>query len=103
MSDPADIYDQATEAYEALDRGKDEYHFIGAEEACNMCPRDVKARDAFPIKVVAVVGFGNDWAAYYGPTRWSDERVAFYGEKLSAEQAEPLFCALRNSGRFYKE
>jgi hypothetical protein len=79
------------------------YNFIHAEQAYNMSPSDVQPRDAFPIKVVAVAGYGNDWAAYYGPTNWSDQEVAESGDKLAASQAEPLFYALRNSGRHYRE
>lgn len=79
------------------------YNFIHAAEAHNIRPSEVKPNDAFPIKVVAVAGHGDDWAAYYGPTDWSDEEVAQSGEKLLASQAEPLFYALRNSGRYYRE
>lgn len=79
------------------------YRFINVAEARNLSPSDVKPSDAFPIKVVAVAGRGDDWAAYYGPTEWTDEEVAESGNKLLAAQAEPLFYALRNSGRFYRE
>ena len=80
-----------------------EYNFIHAVEARRLSPSDVKSDDAFPIKIVAVAGSGNDWAAYYGPTAWTDELVAEQGDKLTADQAEPLFFALRNSGRHYRE
>ena len=79
-----------------------DYNFIHAAEARNLSPSDVKDRDTFPIKVVAVAGCGNDWAAYYGPTTWSDAEVAQNGDKLSREQATPLFFALRNSSRYYR-
>ena len=75
-----------------------EYDFIHASEAYS-----VKDRDTFPIKVVAIAGTGNDWAAYYGPTDWTDEETAHSGDKLSREQAEPLFYALCNSGRTYRK
>ena len=80
-----------------------EYNFIYAAEAHQLSPSDVKDRDIFPIKVVAIAGQGDDWAAYYGPTSWSDTEVAQGGDKLSREQAEPLFFALRNSGRHYRQ
>ncbi len=65
-------------------------------------PCDVKNGDAFAVKVVAVAGYDNDWAAYEGPSHWSDPDVADYGDKLSKEQAEPLFYVLANSGRYYR-
>ena len=65
-------------------------------------PTDVLWGDAFAIKVVAVAGYANDWAAYIGPSDWTDERVAEQGDKLSPEQAGPLFYVLRESGRTYR-
>ena len=65
-------------------------------------PSDVEQGDAFAIKVVAVAGYANDWAAYIGPSDWSDERVAEMGDKLFPEQAGPLFYVLRESGRSYR-
>jgi len=79
------------------------YNFISAAEARNLSPSDIEDRDAFPIKVVAVAMAGNLWAAFYAPTDESDEDIARYGDKLTQEQAEPLFLALRNSGRHYRE
>ena len=79
-----------------------QYNFIHAAEARNLSPSDVKDRDTFPIKVVAIAGHGDDWAAYYGPTDWTDEEIAHNGEKLLKHQAEPLFFVLRNSGRHYR-
>ena len=66
-------------------------------------PSDVEPDDAFAIKVVAVAGYGNDWAAYYGPSNWSNEMVAKSSDKLSAAQAKPLFHVLAASGRHYRE
>ena len=65
-------------------------------------PCDVEDGDAFAIKVVATAGYGNDWAAYIGPSNWTDERVAAQGDKLSPEQAAPLFSVLHRSGRHYR-
>lgn len=79
------------------------YNFIDVAAALQLKPSDVQPGDAFPIKVVAVVGHADDWAAYYGPTNWSDELIATSGDKLSAAQAKPLFYALRNSDRYYRE
>ena len=63
---------------------------------------DIEEGDAFGVKIVAIVGYANDWAAYIGPIDWSDEMVADQGDKLSPEHARPLFHALRESGRSYR-
>jgi len=65
-------------------------------------PDDVQDGDAFPFKIVAVAGQNNDWSAYWGPSSWSDERVAQEGDKLSETQARPLFYVLTRSGREYR-
>lgn len=66
-------------------------------------PSDVKTRDAFAIKVVAVAGFADDWAAYRGPSDWPDGLVAEQGDKLSQEAAEALFYVMASSGRQYRD
>jgi hypothetical protein len=53
----------------------------------NTSPSDVKADDWCALKIVAVAGYGNDWACYVGPTDWSDEHVASNGNKVSEEEA----------------
>ena len=66
-------------------------------------PSDVEDRDAFAVKVVAVAGFADDWAAYRGPSDWSDQRVAEQGDKLPCRAAEALFQVMAASGRQYRE
>lgn len=66
-------------------------------------PGDVKPDDCFAIKVVAVAGCGNDWAAYEGPSDWTDEQVVRSGDKLPAATAIPLFYVLGISRRTYRE
>ena len=66
-------------------------------------PCDVKDGDAFAMKVVAIAGYNNDYAVYCGPTVWSDDKVAAYGDKLPKCQAAPLFYVMRESGRIYRE
>ena len=66
-------------------------------------PSDVEHDDCFAVKVVAVAGYANDWAAYEGPTDWPDLKVAREGDKLTAAQAEPLFYVMTASGRCYRE
>jgi len=66
-------------------------------------PDDVQADDCFALKVVAVAGYGHDWAAYSGPTDWTDQEVVACGDKLSREQGEPLFYIMRASGRHYRD
>jgi len=65
-------------------------------------PGDVEDGDCFAVKIVAVVGYADDWAAYRGPSDWSDELVTDSGDKLLQGAAEPLFYVLRASGRHYR-
>ena len=65
-------------------------------------PGDVANGDCFAVKIVAVAGQANDWAAYRGLSSWTDEEVARGGSKLTEDQAVPLFYVLRNSGRTYR-
>lgn len=65
-------------------------------------PMDVQNGTAAAIKVVAVAGL-DDWAAYYGLSYWSDERVAEEGDKIGKAAAELLFPAFKNSGRYYRD
>ena len=50
-------------------------------------PINIEDGDWSAIKVVAVAGFNNDWAAYWGPSDWPDERVKAEGIKLSENEA----------------
>lgn len=65
-------------------------------------PSDVQDGDAFPVKIVAVAIFANEWAAYVGPSDWSDLRVADAGNKIGAKTAKALFYVLAMSGRGYR-
>jgi hypothetical protein len=56
-------------------------------------PNELKSDDILGFKVVAVIGYAHDWAAYRGLTDWDDEEVASQGDKLSKEAAEALFYA----------
>ena len=66
-------------------------------------PSDVKQGDAFAVKVVATAGYANDWAAYRGPSDWSDQAVAASGDRLDKKAAEALFYVMRASGRHYRD
>lgn len=59
----------------------------------NTSPSDIKDGDVCPLKIVAVAGHNNDWAAYIGPSHWSDDMVANSGDKVTEEQAK-LFAYL---------
>lgn len=59
-------------------------------------PGDLSEGDAFATKVVAVVGYSQDWAAYEGPSDWSDMEVARKGTKISEEAAQRLFPVCRH-------
>ncbi len=54
-------------------------------------PVDLRPGDAFPMKVVAVVGLANEWVVYQGHSDWTDAKVASYGDKLLRETAKLLF------------
>jgi len=63
-----------------------------------ICGDEIKPGDRFGYKIVAVVGArGTDWAAYSGPTSWSDAEVASVGDKLSESVAMELFPTLARS------
>jgi len=53
-------------------------------------------------KVVAVIGWGHDWAAYMGPNDWDDERIAQWGDKIGSGEAKTLFPELAQSGLYYR-
>lgn len=62
-------------------------------------PSDVKPMDAFAIKVVAWVhAWGGSWAAYYGPSDWTDEMVAEQGDILPEDVARMIFYVLDATG-----
>jgi len=58
--------------------------------------------DRTAMKVVAVVGHANDWAAYKGPSDWSDDDVARNGDKIGEEEAKRLFYSLGHSDLVYR-
>lgn len=66
-------------------------------------PSEVHVGDAFAIKVVAWVHADGSWAAYCGPSDWSDEQVARQGDILRRNDACGLFYVLAVSGRPYRE
>jgi hypothetical protein len=66
-------------------------------------PCDLRASDRLGFKVIAVMGFAQDWTAYRGLTWWSDERVVSEGDKLSKSAAEALFYAPVAAGLPYRE
>ena len=68
----------------------------------NTRPYQINDGDMVAAKVVAVAGTNNDWAAYEGPTDWSDEMVATQGDKLTKGQAGKLFHVMSASGRKYR-
>lgn len=63
---------------------------------------EVQDNDRYGYKIVAVIAEGyNGWAAYRGPTGWSDEVVASNGDPISFELAQLLFPTLAATGRVY--
>lgn len=61
----------------------------------NTRPTEATPSSAFAVKVVAVVGRNEDFAAYEGPSHWSDEQVALEGSKIPQAAAESLFFVCR--------
>ena len=57
---------------------------------------------AVPCKVVAITGYGGDWAAYRGPSDWTDEMIAEQGDKKTQLAAEGLFPTFCNIGLRYR-
>ena len=66
-------------------------------------PQTLKPNDVLGFKVIAVIGFAEDWAAYVGLTSWADDEVTASGDKISKEAAEALFSAPRLAGLRYRE
>lgn len=58
--------------------------------------------DAVALKVCAVKGFDNDWAAYQGFSYWSDGEVAASGDKLSEDAANAIFPGFAQAGLMYR-
>lgn len=65
-------------------------------------PDNIRGSTASAVKVVAVAGWDNDWAAYEGPSDWTDEQVAASGSKIDGEVARRLFVSYNESGRRYR-
>ena len=65
-------------------------------------PSDLHPGDCFILKIVAVVGYRNDWAAYVAPTDYSDLEVVTNGDKISYEQASALFPLMDWGGLTYR-
>lgn len=61
--------------------------------------KDAEGGTTISVKVVAVIGYADDWAAYWGPTDQSDGWIAHRGDKISRLAAEALFPAI---GLHYK-
>jgi len=65
-------------------------------------PATLKPGDVLGIKVVAVIGYAGDWAAYEGLTSWTDDEVEAFGDKISQKAAEALFSAPQIAGLRYR-
>lgn len=75
------------------------YHF---RNKSFVAPIDVAPSDAFAVKIVAVAHpNGKSWAAYQGPSSWTDQCVADQGDAIEEEIANALFYVLANSGLIY--
>lgn len=69
----------------------------GTLSAYHVHPDEVKKGDRYGYKIVACVWESwNGWCAFSGPTDWTDERVAKYGDEIPEEAANLLFPTLAN-------
>jgi len=58
-------------------------------------PEELVPGDKLGYKIIASVGqAGFDWAAYFGPTTWTDAQICNNGDKLRESQATALFPTL---------
>jgi|WetSurMetagenome_2_1015567.scaffolds.fasta_scaffold693817_2 hypothetical protein len=57
----------------------------------NMKASQFKTDDAVSVKCVAVIGYGETWAAYMGLSSWTDAEVADGGDKMDSGAAARLF------------
>ena len=58
--------------------------------------------DAVIIKVCAVKGQDDDWAAYKGFSYWTDEEVIASGDKLPEAAAAAIFPSFAWAGLVYR-
>lgn len=76
---------------------------IGIEQHIGVIkPDELQPGDHIGVKVVAVIGFNKDWAAYMGPSFWTDDVVSRRGDKISEEAAERMFDAPVEAGLSYR-
>lgn len=52
------------------------------------------------VRVVAVTGEGDDWAAYLGPLDWPSLEVELSGDKMSEHNARQLFPWLQTKAGY---
>lgn len=77
------------------------YERINLLSARNIMPHEVRPGDNFGLKIIARVWESwNGWCAYQGPTTWTDEQVAFFGDEVDYEVAKLLFPTMA-IGRSY--
>jgi hypothetical protein len=56
-------------------------------------------------RIVACIGYADDWAAYRGPDsgdNYSTDEIARHGDKLGRDEAERLFRFIRDAGLEYR-
>jgi len=58
---------------------------------------EIKSRDLFGYKVIAVIHSDHFWTAYRGLTDWSDDRVAAEGDTVPFEAARLLFSTIADT------
>ena len=71
----------------------------------HMTPSEFQDGDHISVKLVCVLGYGNDYAIYMGTTDMSDEEIAQSGDKVytyDGEKVGPALFRTATEQRFYR-
>jgi hypothetical protein len=100
--DPLTCVHNLTSRIELLESGREIPSATPTQHPGNVIPANLNTGDRLGFKIIAVIGGMGDWAAYAGPTNWSDDKVSKVGDKISKEAAEELFYAPRAADLKYR-
>jgi len=73
----------------------------GTLNAYTIAPMEIKNKDRFGYKVIAVIHDDQYWCAYRLPTTALDSEWTDFGDAISFAAADALFPTLSSSGRSY--
>jgi len=101
-ADPLVCIKNLNSRIELLESGREIPSATPTQHPGNVIPANLNTGDRLGFKIIAVIGGMGDWAAYAGPTNWSDDKVSKVGDKISKEAAEELFYAPRAADLKYR-